>query len=385
MKGKALFNIRLINVLLALVIGLFIVFPEISRITSDNLRSSSRNEWVRYPGPPHRRGEFQQNPPFSFKKEFDPFQDEEMAVVFYKRLAKDFIFFFLLSLCLMFFNTRSILLRRFSELYKVRTILISFLGTMAICALFVAAYTLLDYKLDFHPVIGGFNLFKSLFVSILSFLFGYLVQLFFYQQKIRLENERLKTESIQAQYNMLTAQVNPHFFFNSLNSLSALIREHQYDSSLKYINELSDIFRYVLNSGKKGLVTVKDELLFLQAYRYMLEIRYENKLEFKIEVPDNYLNYRLPCLSLQPLIENVIKHNALSEEAPLTVHLFVTDQKELVVKNRLQPKYDSLDEMGGIGLYNLNNRYKLLLSESISIEKSETDFSVKLPLTDPLT
>lgn len=230
----------------------------------------------------------------------------------------------------------------------------------------------------------GLILFKCLFAWIVTCLLGYILQLFFYQQKMKLENERLKTENLRAQYDMLTAQINPHFFFNSLNSLSALVRERKQDASLKYINELSDIFRYVLNSGKCGLVTVRDELQFLKAYQFMLEIRFENKLFFRIDIPDFYLDYRLPGLSLQPLIENIIKHNVISEQSPLTVHLFITEDHSLAVSNPIQEKYGTSDESSGIGLLNLNNRYQLLLSKGICIEKNEHSFCVKLPLIEPL-
>lgn len=390
MKEKKLFNIKLINILIAFVIGLIIIFPEISRMISDST-SFPMQQRIERSYPLKSEKERRIRPDYPFRPPLGKFINRELSRSDrWHFFTQDFFFFFVLALTLLFFNTRSLLFKKAKgESPQTKEILYSMGGGLLICLLFIIGYSFLhsDRYPQFFPgmeppFFNGPILFKCLFAWVVAFLLGYILQLFFYQQEIRLENERLKTESLQAQYDMLTAQVNPHFFFNSLNSLAALVREHKQDASLKYINKLSDIFRYVLNSGMRGLVTVNEELEFLKAYQYLLEIRFENKLFFKVNIPESYLNNRLPGLSLQPLIENVIKHNVISEQNPLTVHLFITEDEFLAVANPIQERYVISEEKSGIGLLNLNNRYQLLLSKEIIVEKKDHLFCVKLPLVE---
>jgi LytS/YehU family sensor histidine kinase len=195
-----------------------------------------------------------------------------------------------------------------------------------------------------------------------------------------LENQKLLSENFQNRFNSLAAQLNPHFFFNSLNSLASLIREKNYRSSLTYINELSDIFRYVLKSDPKELVLLSEEISFLNAYQYMLGIRFENKLFFEVEV-DNYFqdNFLLPALSLQPVIENVVKHNIICDDQPMTIKIFVSEYDWLHIVNPIQKK-EYVEKGPGIGMENLNNRYLLLVGKGIKVNKGDKVFEVKLPL-----
>ncbi len=174
-------------------------------------------------------------------------------------------------------------------------------------------------------------------------------------------------------------QINPHFFFNSLNGLTALIRKKNDENTLTYVNKMSDVFRYILQSDKKGFVTLEEELEFVQAFRYMMEVRFANKLQFNVDVDSKMLCSKLPVLSILPLIENVVVHNTIDSEHKMVVTIRLNERKELVVSN---PKYPKLApaETNGTGLVNLNNRFSLLMDKQIRIEDKEDVFYVYLPL-----
>jgi LytS/YehU family sensor histidine kinase len=201
------------------------------------------------------------------------------------------------------------------------------------------------------------------------------------EQKHReLEIEQLKTENLQSRYDALSSQVNPHFFFNSLNSITALIREEKKMQTLEYIHKLSEVFRYILQSDKKGLVCLKEELDFLEAFRYMFEVRYANKLSFLIIVSEEKQErLMIPVLSLLPLVENVMKHNAIDSDNPMEISIVLNDNNELIISNSIHEKLDVLT-CNGIGLSNLSERFTMLTTKKITVEKNEKEFRVILPL-----
>lgn len=219
---------------------------------------------------------------------------------------------------------------------------------------------------------------KAMFVIAAAIAAGQLYRLIWQKQQVELENQRLKTDSLQSRYAVLMDQVNPHFLFNSLNSLSYLIREGDQQKALTFIDELSSIFRYVLQKRSNELVTLQEEIHFTEAYRYLLDIRFEHKLFFEIRIAEADLTRRVPFLSLQPLIENAVKHNVISNKQPLAVFIYVADDM-LIVSNPINSKLHE-QESTGIGLSNLANRYKLLTGKSIVVANNGTTFIVKLPL-----
>ncbi len=179
-------------------------------------------------------------------------------------------------------------------------------------------------------------------------------------------------------------QINPHFFFNSLNGLSSLVRQQKQEQTLTYLDELSGIFRYVLQSNTKELVTLAEELQFVKAYTYLLQVRYEGKFSSSIQVDPALLLYKLPILSILPLLENVVKHNVISKQYPLQIDIYTTSDAKVVVSNRIQPKREQ-PEPGGLGLKNLWGRYRMLTGKDIEISNRKEYFKVFLPLvsTDP--
>lgn len=224
-------------------------------------------------------------------------------------------------------------------------------------------------------------LLKWSFAVAVSMLYGRIYVLVSQQRAVELENEQLKNENLTTRYNMLVGQVNPHFFFNSLNSLAMLVREGEQERALTYIDRLSYTFRYILQNGQSTLTTVDEELRFAEAYAYQFKVRYEEKLFFDIDVDPRYGAWRLPALSLQPLIDNAVKHNAITSARPLRVSIRI-EAERLVVSNPRAPKLEQVASTG-IGLENLRNRWHLIADMPIEVDDDGVTFTVRLPLQPP--
>jgi hypothetical protein len=226
---------------------------------------------------------------------------------------------------------------------------------------------------------SGMLLFQFLVMFIFCSLLGHVSHLYSEQRRKEQEIEQLKIENLQSRYDALTNQINPHFFFNSLNGLTYLIRKKNEENALEYVNKMSDVFRYVLQSDKKGLVTLGEELDFVKAFFYMMEIRFANKLVFNINVPDDKRDMKIPVLSLLPLIDNIAVHNTIDSEHKMEVSICLNQKMELSVSNPLFPKMSAPDT-NGTGLRNLENRFLLLMNQQIRIKNDGTRFTVYLPL-----
>jgi hypothetical protein len=233
---------------------------------------------------------------------------------------------------------------------------------------------------------GGFfmvdiMLMKCLFVVAFALLYGRTYQLIYQREDIMLENERLKNENLLARYNTLVGQLNPHFLFNSLNSLSALVREGRGDDAVRYIDRLSDTFRYSIRHDSATTATLGEELEFVDAYKYLLEVRYAEKLFIDIDIEPEKSGWMLPSFSIQPLIENAVKHNTITRSKPL--HISVrTRGDRLVVSNPVNPKLEP-EKGTGIGLANLSRRWQLLTGHDIEVTDDGKSFTVKLPFIKP--
>lgn len=219
---------------------------------------------------------------------------------------------------------------------------------------------------------------KTLFMLVVSALYSYIYTLMQQRQMMVVENERLKTENLSTRYNMLVGQINPHFFFNSLNSLSMLVRERDEERALKYIEQLSYTFRYIIQNGQSEETTLKDEMAFAEAYIYLFKIRYADKLFFDIDIDPMYDGWTLPALSLQPLIGNAVKHNSITTKNPLHVAIRVKDGV-LEIENPKHPKLD-VEPSTGIGLENLRSRWQIVTGRDIEIIDEQQRFMVRLPL-----
>lgn len=197
------------------------------------------------------------------------------------------------------------------------------------------------------------------------------------KQIMEVENQQLRAESLLNQYEALKNQLNPHMLFNSLNTLRSLIRETP-DKAQDYLQELSRVLRYMLQGNDAKSVSVAEEMEFVKAYIFLLEMRYEKNLNFEISISAKASAKQLPPMAIQMLLENAVKHNEISNRRPLTI-VVCADEHCVRVENPLQPK---LTHSAGtrIGLANLSKRYQLLYKEDILIREEEGRFAVTLPL-----
>ncbi|MDD4514530.1 histidine kinase [Massilibacteroides sp.] len=231
-----------------------------------------------------------------------------------------------------------------------------------------------DYRFLFRPLFT-----EHLFVLLSVMLSVILLRQLRSKQEMMLAYEKLKSEKFKSSYNALMGQINPHFFFNSLNGLNALIRGGEKEQTLQYLDELSNVFRYILQSNHKELVSLSEELQFVKAYTYLLSVRYEGKLFFSIQTDPGYLFWHLPILSILPLVENAVKHNVISRQYPLRIDIYTTQDDQVVVSNKIQPKVEE-SKGSGIGLKNLWERYRILTGKDIYITSQKEYFKVSLPL-----
>jgi sensor histidine kinase YesM len=211
-----------------------------------------------------------------------------------------------------------------------------------------------------------------------GYLLGALI--FFYIQWVEAlkREQKLKEEKLVFQYETLKNQVNPHFLFNSLNTLSSLVSRDA-ELSEKYILKLSSIYRYILENKDHDHVNLKEEIEFVQDYFYLQKVRDDGKIDLKLEVSDPGKYLILP-ISLQLLVENAFKHNIATREEPLIVQILLDEQdKTISVSNNLKPK-TQIEESPKVGLSNLSARNKLITGRDIEIIDSGNEFTVHVPL-----
>jgi len=191
------------------------------------------------------------------------------------------------------------------------------------------------------------------------------------------EVEKFKAESANAQLQSLKNQISPHFLFNNLSVLTSLVYKNQ-DKAVEFINELSKVYRYVLDNNNAELVSLKEEIDFLEHYIFLLKIRFDKSISFEISIEENVKeNYILP-LCLQMLVENTIQHNVASQANPLKVSIY-TEKNSLIVENPIQPRSD-FKESSKTGLTNIQSRYSFFSDEKIEILNNDKNFKVILPL-----
>lgn len=212
-------------------------------------------------------------------------------------------------------------------------------------------------------------------IIILSIEIG--TQFFVNWKRSLVEIEKYRTENLQAQLQNLKNQLNPHFLFNNLSVLSSLVYIDQ-DKAVDFINQLSKVYRYLLDNRDTELVSLDTELNFIRSYTYLIKIRFDKNIIFNIDVPKEKLTLLLPPLALQMLIENAIKHNEISEELPLTVDIKINDGK-LEVSNNLQLRSTS-EVSSKTGLQNIKDRYKFFTDDLVEVYEFKDHFIVKVPL-----
>lgn len=193
----------------------------------------------------------------------------------------------------------------------------------------------------------------------------------------KIVEQSTKAETATANFETLKNQLDPHFLFNSLNVLTGLIEENP-DKAVDFTTSLSKIYRYLLEQKDKEIVPLEDEIKFAKTYINLLKLRFENSIDFNLEIEELKENEFIIPLSLQILLENTIKHNIVSEAKPLKIRIY-KENKHLIVENSYQPKI-SVKDSTGVGLNNIKNRYQLISNQKIDIQQTEEQFRVKLPI-----
>ncbi len=213
----------------------------------------------------------------------------------------------------------------------------------------------------------------NLFLHCINAIVFYINQL----KDAQIETQKLKRQTVEAQFEALRNQINPHFLFNSFNVLSNLVYKNA-DTSAEFIQQLSKVYRYLIYHQENKLVPLKQELDFIKSYLYLLQIRFSENLKVQLDLPQNLNGFHVPPVSIQLLIENAIKHNILSENQPLNIELGLNNDY-LSVTNNLQLK-STTDESTGVGLNNIVKRYEFLTDKPVQIENNDRTLTVSIPL-----
>jgi len=193
-----------------------------------------------------------------------------------------------------------------------------------------------------------------------------------------IEAEALKSRQLRTELDMLKNQVSPHFLFNSLNTLVALIHEDA-DQAARFTKDLSHVYRYILQHKDKEVVDLGTELDFTQAYIALMKVRFTDSLHIHVNVADEHRRALIAPLTLQLLLENALKHNVASIAKPLQVHIHVESGRTLVVRNSLHRK-QGIVEGTGTGLSNVKQRYAYLSERQVDVIETREHFLVALPL-----
>jgi len=223
-------------------------------------------------------------------------------------------------------------------------------------------------------------LIKSLMIMFLDLIVistYYSTYLTKYWKKAIESNEELKRENLVARYEVLKNKVNPHFLFNSLNTLSSVV-ERKPELGNSFIKKLSDIYRYVLEQSDKELVPLQTEMKFVEDYIFLSKMRFGEVLKFHSTIPNN-TNIQVVPLGLQMLVENAIKHNIISDDMPLKINIEI-DENFISLQNNIQKKSTIISEKQPYGLENLKKRYEYLTDSMMEITESDSVFLVKLPI-----
>ena len=218
-------------------------------------------------------------------------------------------------------------------------------------------------------------------VGLLALALIFLSRMLVFQRKseaLRLKTQELAKQQLVNEISLLKTQVNPHFLFNSLSILSSLVRVDP-DLSEQFIDQLSRSYRYILEQKDQSLVTLRTELNFIDSYAFLLKIRFQDKFNLDIDIPDEFLEkYKIAPLTLQLLVENAVKHNRMSVQEPLIIHISIEGDM-LVVKNKLQARTTEVSSTG-VGLQNIMHRYALLTNRQVIAGEDGNEFVVKIPI-----
>lgn len=225
----------------------------------------------------------------------------------------------------------------------------------------------------------GFNVIRTSLGIVLFLAIQYALKTQESISQLLLEKEQIQTENYRAQLKVLQAQIDPHFLFNSLNTLRSMVRQ-QHSNSEKFIMSLSDFYRQTLKHNQNTTLSLSKELAVLQSYLFLMKSRNEEAIQIELKIDEALHAKQIPTLALQVVVENCFKHNSMSSKRPLRIHIETTDDLYVVVRNNIQPKLGE-EESSGYGLSFLRKRYELMdIEAGIIVEENNGEFSVKLKL-----
>ncbi|HZH64684.1 MAG TPA: histidine kinase [Flavisolibacter sp.] len=257
------------------------------------------------------------------------------------------------------------------------TLIIPFMsGSVALIFIAYNHFHVLGYSLKPNDIEYGMLVGLSVnLIFVTLYEVDYVVERF---KESLLEKETLKQQALQHEFDSLKNQVNPHFLFNCFNTLSSLITEDKEKAGV-FLNELSKVYRYLLRNNEDGVSTVENEIRFIRSYYGLLKTRHGDAVQMTIEIDKRYNPYLLPSLTLQLLVENVVKHNQLAKSQPLVIEIFTTAGNKLVVNNNLQRRTVKAPS-NKVGLENIKAKYNLLNQPGFQIMEDGKNFTVVLPL-----
>ena len=261
--------------------------------------------------------------------------------------------------------------------FPLRRLIVQTLVTIGFSLSIIVIAILLNGLFLHEQITTGYFLKQGYFMFKIAFFFIVLgsKRIFIVELKSSIQQEKLKREQLALQYETLKSQVNPHFLFNNLNSLTSLISTNP-EKAIDFVKKLSEVYRYVLDQKDQELVALDTELKFVESYIFLQKIRFGNNLEVQMNI--GLRNFRVIPLSIQMLVENAIKHNEISDRKPLQIRIFVSDDQYLMVENQLQKKSGS--EGTGSGIGNIKSQYGFFTDRKVIISENGDKFLAGIPL-----
>ncbi|WP_299215534.1 histidine kinase [uncultured Aquimarina sp.] len=236
----------------------------------------------------------------------------------------------------------------------------------------------LIWSINYNPVSRAKVLLPIILISTMTMAIYEAIYFYIRLKKSIREEEQTKQMIVQAQLDTLRNQAQPHFLFNTLNTLRDIIDQNSKEDAKEFVDKLSDVYRFILESGNANLISLRDELKFAKSYIHIQSERFGNNLKVNWDIPKASLDVMIVPMSLQLLLENAIKHNVISRSKPLVISVEIKDNS-LIVTNKIQPKSTQIPSTK-VGLKNIEKRYALISSKPIEIKNDSTQFIVSLPL-----
>lgn len=285
---------------------------------------------------------------------------------------------FIYSLYVWYYNLYT--LPKFSS-YKITTRFVgirlvkSLVIGIAVMAVLVFAELWIINQLQLSSMMLMYQ-FRGILINLTIYMFIYLLYQSYTNHFINLELERTKADHLRTGYELLKQQVNPHFLFNSLNTLKSMVDVND-EHSGEFILKLADFYRFSLETRNADNVTIAQELKVLDAYFYLLKARFEEGIAIQIKLDEAVLEWPIPAFTLQLLMENAIKHNVVSLDEPLLIQIY-SDKSSIFINNNRQPK-QMAEPSTGMGLENIRQRFQHLTGRLIVVQSDQHNFTVKLP------